>query len=363
MNPSFDNYLENDNIMHFRLFNTNVSLANAIRRTIVSDIPTLVFLGDMCNISVNTGRLHNELVKQRLGCTPIHSTDLKLGERYVMELDIQNNGDETLIVTSGDFTLKDKETNEYVSEDVLRRIFPRNEKTQMFIDFVRLRAKIGDSIPGEQIKLSCDIGVSTAKIDSMYNVASKCTYGNTIDVVKLDKQLDELHSKLVSEGNNEDEISFQKDNFKLLDAQRHFIKDSFDFQVQSVGVFDNKYLVRKACTILHDKMVDLITSIDSDSIVIRMSETTMENSYDIVLENEDYTIGKALEYILHEMYYLDEELFSFCGFKKFHPHDTESIIRIAYSKPTDENTLRGHLRVASIKAVEIFKSLTDMFKK
>lgn len=363
MNPAFDNYLENDGVAQFRLFNTNVSLANAIRRTIVSDIPTLIFAGDACNITVNTGRLHNELVKQRLGCTPIHSTDLKFGEKYIMELDVQNNSDEMMFVTSGDFRLKNKETNEYMPEERLRKIFQVNEKTQMFIDFVRLRARIGDSIPGEHIKLSCEIAVSTAKHDSMYNVVSKCCYGNTIDVTKIETQLDELEAKLKAEGNNSEEISFQKDNFRLLDAQRHFIPDSFDFQIQSVGVFDNKYLVRKACSVIHDKFVDLITAIDSDTLVIRLGETTMENCFDIVLENEDYTIGKALEYILHDMYYIDEPLFSFCGFKKFHPHDTEGIIRIAYNKTTDENTLRGHLRVACVKATDIFKTVSEFFKK
>ena len=38
------NILQNDeNSLNFELKNTNVSFANAIRRTIISDIPTVVF--------------------------------------------------------------------------------------------------------------------------------------------------------------------------------------------------------------------------------------------------------------------------------------------------------------------------------
>ena len=38
------NILQNDeNSLNFELKNTNVSFANAIRRTIISDIPTFVF--------------------------------------------------------------------------------------------------------------------------------------------------------------------------------------------------------------------------------------------------------------------------------------------------------------------------------
>ena len=44
-----------------------------------------------------------------------------------------------------------------------------------------------------------------------------------------------------------------------------------------------------------------------------MSENTIENCYDIILENEDYTMGKVIEYILYEK---REEIASYCGFKK-----------------------------------------------
>jgi DNA-directed RNA polymerase subunit L len=60
------------------------------------------------------------------------------------------------------------------------------------------------------------------------------------------------------------------------------------------------------------------------------SETTMENSFDISLEDENYTIGKVLEYFLYEKFYLGDKSLSFCGFKKFHPHDDYSIVRVSY---------------------------------
>jgi DNA-directed RNA polymerase subunit L len=33
--------------------------------------------------------------------------------------------------------------------------------------------------------------------------------------------------------------------------------------------------------------------------IIKVSENTLANSYDIILENEDYTIGKVIEYALY----------------------------------------------------------------
>ena len=67
-------------ILKFTLSDINVSLANAIRRTILSDIPTVIFKTfpyekNQATIYINTSRLNNEILKQRLGCIPIHIKD------------------------------------------------------------------------------------------------------------------------------------------------------------------------------------------------------------------------------------------------------------------------------------------------
>ena len=68
---------EQDGILTFVIDGLNVSFINAIRRTILSDIPTLVFNcfphdQNDAAIHINTTRLNNEVLKQRLSCIPIH---------------------------------------------------------------------------------------------------------------------------------------------------------------------------------------------------------------------------------------------------------------------------------------------------
>jgi len=369
MNPELSNISEVGDVYTFTLNNINVSLANAIRRTILSDIPTLVFYTEtyednQCTILVNTTRLHNEILKQRLSCIPIHETDLNiLPGTYILDLDMQNNTDEKIIVTTEHFRIRNKTNGNYLSKDEQRRIFPANRKTQQYIDFARIRPRIGDTIPGEHIKLIAEFSVHTAKDNSMFNVVSKCSYGNTPDMKKVDEVWEEHEQKLRSEQLSADEVEFEKKNFYLLDAQRYFVSDSFDFVVQTLGVFDNKDIVRKACSILHDKLINMIQLIDSDSVPINNSETTMDYSFDIILENEDYTIGKVLEYLLYEKYYVTEKIFTYCGFKKFHPHNLDSTIRIAYSKNADKRMAAQHLRFACVDAAAIFKRVHDMFQK
>ena len=104
MNPTVSNISEDGDVYKFTLSDINVSLANAIRRTILSDIPTLAFDAEnkeYCQIEKNTGRLHNEILKHRLSCIPIHMNELDiLPGNYIMELDRCNDGDNMIYITS-----------------------------------------------------------------------------------------------------------------------------------------------------------------------------------------------------------------------------------------------------------------------
>jgi DNA-directed RNA polymerase subunit L len=366
MNPSISNISVDDEKYNFTLSGVNVSVANALRRTILSDIPTTViytetYQDNQCKIDVNTTRLHNEIIKQRLSCIPIHVPELDiLPDNYVLELDMKNDTDTMIIITTEDFKIKNKTNGNYLTKDQMREIFPPCPKTNMFIDFARIRPALGD-VPGEHLKLSAEFSVHTAKENSMFNVVSICSYGNTIDLVKAETIWSELENKLVAEETTKKDIENQKKNYYLLDAHRQYIEDSFDYTVQSVGVYENNVIVKKGCDVLIKKLSDMIVNIESDIVPIKMSEVTMENSFDIVLENEDYTLGKLLEFILHDTYYEGEKVLSFCGFKKFHPHDDESVIRIAYKKPSDKNMVRMHLNNSCVKAKEIFEKIRKLF--
>ena len=70
MNPHIEKNSKHGDMFSFTLSGVNVSIANAIRRTILSDIPTVVFKTSpyeecKANIITNTTRLNNEILKQR----------------------------------------------------------------------------------------------------------------------------------------------------------------------------------------------------------------------------------------------------------------------------------------------------------
>lgn len=378
MEPVVKNLSDDANALYFTLQGVEVSLANALRRTILSDIPTVVIETDtyeknQCNIITNTGRLHNEISKQRLSCIPIHSTVLRdtedekaLPGNYQLVVDVKNDTDNNIYVTTEDFKLRDKKTGTMLSKEEQEKLFPglfpKNVQTQSYIDFARLRPGIGNDIPGEQISLVSDFSVNVAKTNSMYNVVSKCAYGNTPDKEKAVTIWDKQEASLRQSGESESDIKMLKENFRILDAQRQYIPNSFDFVVESVGVYDNRDIIRKACAVLQNKFIDIVQMIDTGVLSILTSETSMDHCYDIKLEEEDYTIGKVLEYLLYSKFYEKQETLSFCGFKKFHPHDTNSTIRVAFNEKQEKSVVGTLLREVCVDAQQVFKDIYGMFK-
>jgi DNA-directed RNA polymerase alpha subunit len=373
---------ETDVTIRFTLAGINVSLANAIRRTIQDDIPVYVLNINKCTIDINTGRLHNEILKHRLQCIPIHSKvsvndwlqenpDHNIFDKYVMELDVQNEGEQTMYVTTADFRVKNKTNGRQLTSAEMERLFPRDKLTNSHIIFARLRPRISDTIPGEHLKLSCEFAISNAAENSAFTAVCCSVYGNTIDVDAANKAWEtaELRIRDDAAKRNEtvdaDELAFEKKNFQILDRQRYYEKDSFDFNIESVGIYEPRELCKMACAILKYQFDALAESIESDNAVILKSETTLENAFDFILDHGDYTIGKALELALYEKGFVAKggnPTMNFCGFKKMHPHDDHAIIRVGYiDKSSDQNWFKNDLKQSCAELSFIFKSLSTKF--
>jgi len=369
MNPQLEFITDADDTLKFTLSNVNVSVANALRRTLLSDIPLVVFKTtpyeqNKANIIKNTTRLNNEIIKQRLSCIPIH---IKKPEefpidKYIMEVNVENITDTTMFVTTENFIIKEKASPENrLSAEKTRELFPANDYTGDFIDFARLRPKLfedlpNEKIPGEKIHLTCEFSIGTAKEDGCFNAVSTCAYGFTVDEVERDKVLQGKIQSWKDDGKTKEEIIFESKNWVLLEGMRIFKKDSFDFVIQSVGIHTNQELIDIACDIIINRLDDLDTVIERDELEIKNSLNTLTNGFDVTLENDDYTIGKMIEYFLYSKFY-ETGVLTFCGYKKMHPHDPNSIIRVAYKDAIEKNTLKGHIKECIESGKQIFKKI------
>jgi len=278
-----------------------------------------------------------------------------------------------MYATSADFRIKHVQSRKYLSEERTREIFPADPTTDCFIDFVRLRPRISDEIPGERIALSCIFSLGTAKEDAMYNVVSTCAYGMTPNgeqIVEARRLKEETLKSAGAAGTKELDakaIEFELKNWDLLDAQRIVLDNSFDFIIESVGVYSPDMLVSLAC----DNIIDRLRRVSNNNpastastTTIVSGDSTMPNCFDIILIGEDYTIGKILEYALFTLYFEGaiHRTINYCGFKKVHPHDTDSIIRLAYIAEVDDPSIVGaNLKQAAEAAIEIIRNIKRAF--
>jgi DNA-directed RNA polymerase subunit L len=371
MSAKVEQSKEENDTLTFTLTGVDVAYANAIRRTILSDIPVIGFKTfpyeeNRATVFVNTSRLNNEIVKQRLSCIPICIDDMNIQvNNYLLEIDVENKTDTVMYVTTKDFKIKNVTTNQYLEEGDLRKIFPPfippTGKSEYFIDFLRLRPKISDEIPGERIKLTCEFSKTTAREDAMFNVAGTCSYGFTPDTQKIKEELAIRQDRWEKEGKTKEEITFESDNWVLLEGMRYVKKNSFDFILQTVGIYENTEIIRKACDVVIEKFEKQRTLLDNEEMKINQSQSTIENCYDITLENEDYTIGNILNYQLYSEFYANNML-TYVGFKKMHPHDDDSLLRIAFAdKIAGKSQIKVMLKKVINDAIDTIKSIGACF--
>ena len=141
--PRVSEQQDNFGIYEFKIENCNVSIINSIRRTLITDIPTVCFNVKEYNelntdlktiqIFTNTTSLNNEILKQRLSCIPVH---IKLNEideeslnNLVVEVNKTNTSDNIEYITTEDFKIIDLTTNKELSKSKRDAIFPKSTLT------------------------------------------------------------------------------------------------------------------------------------------------------------------------------------------------------------------------------------------
>ena len=356
------------NVLKFTLNGVNVSLANALRRIILSEIPTAVFRTfpykeNMADFEVNTTRFNNEIVKQRLSCIPIyeiHNQDVPI-DNFTVVIDKKNDTDIVEFITTEDFKVKDNKTDMFLNDTAVRKIFPPSPITKDYIDFIRLRPKISDEIDGEHLKMTCKLQEGRAVEDGAYNVVSTCSYGFTPNASKMKEMWKLKEKELVASKISDKDIEYMEKDWYLLDGLRYIVPDSFDFTIETIGVYSCTDIVQKATQIMIHKLESFGSAIRAQKVSIKTSETTMDNSVDITLVNEDYTLGKVIEYMLYKAHYEGDETLTYCGFRKAHPHDTDSIVRLAFKDLIDVGIIQEYIYSACEEAINIYQNLYTEF--
>ena len=366
MKPNLSLINEHVDTMTFTLENIDKSVANSLRRVILSDIDIFCLdtTGDnmgKINIENNTTRFNNEILKQRLCCIPVHIDDNDFPyENYEVFIDEKNDTPDLKFITTEHFKIRDIVNNKVLEDSKVREFFPNNKQTKSFILFARLRPSIGD-IPGESLKLTCGFSKSNSKNNGAFNVVSTSTYGETIDTEKSQKVWSEKEKEYRTQKMTDVEILNLKEDFMNLDVQRHTKKNSYDFTIETIGIYKNNVIVKKACSVIINKYNNIEKLISEDELEVRESDIINDNAYDVYLKNESYTIGKCIEYLLYTNLFENKKTISFCGFKQHHPHDDYSIIRLIYKDDVSVSNVKDDILQTCRELKNLYAEINELF--
>lgn len=363
-----NNKMEKDDVLSFTISNVDVCFVNALRRTITTNIPVIVFDSKNCIINKNTiAGITNEYIKHRLSGIPVYiknDTDIPI-QNYVMELDVENDTDTSIIITTKDFKIKNINTNKYLSEKEVEEIFPSNVITNDHILFLILKPQLATNIPGESIKLSCNFIYEQCGNDGMYSVSCLCAYSYTVDQVKMKRELEKKIQQWKEEKMQPDLIKLNALNWEKTDGLRICKEKSFDFKLEKVGVYTNDELLHLACDHLIEKFDNMSKNMEK-YFKIEASKTTCPNSFDIILNNnnkeiDEYTFGNIINQLIIELYYdVKDKSINIIGIRKSHPTDDYITLTISYKETTENTTVLININECLIKAKEIFINIKKL---
>lgn len=342
--------------------NVMLPFINGIRRTILSSINVVGIKGfphDICDINIieNDTNLNNEIIKHRVTCIPVHvlKPDKPLWKGIKVVLNVQNDTDQIMPVTSENITIIQLETGNKISESMTRKIFPPDPITNDYVLICYL-APVSDKMKKpNQIYFEATFSIVNPKVNSVYNCVSNANFSNTIDIEKQELAWAEFQKTLPPDSNMEKE----KQNWKVLKGQHYYQENCFNFTVKSIGFYSNKEIINKACRIIS---LDLDNISKKHGVTIEKSKkTVMPNSYDIVIENQSYTIGNILKKMIYDNFYGKDV--TYVGFIVEHPHDSFSVLRISYSTTVDEEYVLKTLTDGCRISIEYIQALSALFEQ
>jgi DNA-directed RNA polymerase subunit L len=383
------NIANSSNELSFEIIDTDVCIVNSLRRVLLTEVKSLVFRGfphkeNCINIRKNNTKFNNEYIKHRMQCIPIYNNNPRTFEsfvqKYQLKLNVVNNTNNLIYVTSADFVVYEKSTDTPIAnqEKQVRRLFPPNPLTGDFIPICCLKPRITDADEAEEIDMVVDFSIGKPKEDACWNMVSKCCYENKKDdarfqlIIKKDERVVKEHFKTQVDYDTYMRTEMtpeEKRDFEIIESQRVFIPNHFIMYVESIGVYENQYLLSFACEYILGRLEEFngflsnaqikSTCIKPDDYCLYKDKSTVKPIYILYVKDDDYTIGKIIEKYLYYMF--QGELY-YVSFKKEHPHDTYSLISFSYKKEVSEQEIIANIRSVSDELIDIYTKIHSKFR-
>ena len=357
------------------------SLVNAIRRVLLTDIPTVGFqiheTGENNDIHMvtNNSSLHNEMLLHRIALIPLYFNPENYMKNHLLECKVKHDSENPFqFVTMNDVTIyplksgflerldhlhdesydispeDEKILRQQLSEVTidnydLNKPLSQKEKDKIVRPY-RFREGIHYSLITElkttntedtyqEIHFYGSPSVGYGRENARFQSVSQATYSYEIDESLLESVLSE---KILVEKIESDKVEDFTRKFRLSESERYYHRDNeshpnrYNFAIKSNHYYDSDELFKKAIVILigqcENLKLEFIELLKENESRVSI-EQIKDYVYHYVIEKESHTLGNLIQSHIMRRSITDESLLNICGYKKPHPLEDKILVIVS----------------------------------
>jgi DNA-directed RNA polymerase subunit L len=384
--------------VEFEMANIHFSTANAIRRSMLSQVKTVGFRTEpynACDVKVleNDTPLHNQFAVHRIAMIPLNipNPDKFNVDDYIFIIDVSNNTNANRNITTEDFQIKQISINKFLPREEVQHFFPPDPITGNYILLNRLRPKYfvpHKNLPGEVVAemakdfnkptedvmhfhIEAKASISNGAENGHYCPVAVACYINTVDPERAEIGLKEYMDKQIEQAKNigaePPSMEKMKRRFELTEQGRFFYLNDkqepnvFTFKIESVGVIPPLVVFHRSIELLKDRITIFVSNLVSrnENVITINVSSQLPGGYDIIVNDEDDTLGNIVQSHLCMMYAdygleKEQKKLKFIGYKRPHPLEKHIIFSV---QGNNDNLDQLITEVFKIGCGEIIKML------
>ncbi len=373
----------------FRMTPCNTTLANTLRRQIVSAVHTVGFRTEPAEksevvIESNTTPLVNEMLAHRIGMIPIKADVASFDPaRYEFRIEKENTTKEMIDIHAGDFVIIERDPTNPLDEGrqvPTETFFPPDPITGETALITRLRPQWNPIAPNEKLVLKARAAISTGAENARWSPVSQCSYEYTRD--DNPELIDAMFQAWITTTKKvaniaelaEERLAEFRREYETMEIQRCYRKDAageandFTFFVESVGVLSVPECVRAGIEATIAKLTryqDLDGEIP-ENVQVQPADARFP-AVDVIFRHEDHTLGNLLQHYLVENHVravgepiAEEPRITFAGYKVPHPLKPEMVLRVGIPKDIEDPEVE--MQTARLVVAKVVRHLKELFR-
>lgn len=330
----------NEDVLLFDLNNKSkdikISLANAIRRTIISDIATYVIDEKHISFIENTSMLNNEFLAHRLTLIPIVSNLKDINyDNIIISCKKKNESENMESVYVKDFECKDGETGEIINNDLIFK-YPN-------ILFGKLRNGNVLSFESKLTQNNSEYG------GSFFCPVSTCVYTFKIDTQKVKEMTDELNES-------------EKRTFNLQNNERVYLRnddgepETYQFKLESIGFFEPVEIVKLGINALIIKLLNTKFELSNKNKESRIKLIDESDFFVFSIDHENETLGNLLSTYLT----YDKNVY-YSGYVIEHPLKHNIVLKIKLNTNNNLETVINTINSSIDFIIDLLEKISSEF--